>query len=1103
MRIENGCLVEVSESDIIDGKFIIPEGVTSIGRAAFWKCSGLEEITIPVSVSKIGGSAFLGCTGLEKVMIPEGVTSIGMGTFSGCTGLKEVIISDSVTNIDWGAFLGCTGLKKITIPKGVTRINAEVFSECTGLEEVTVPEGVTEISNGAFYGCTGLEKVTIPEGVTRIGREAFWKCNRLKEITIPRSIEKIGESAFSGCTELTKIITDEGAVTLVEGTFNVCEFSEELLNLLHDPNFVKNFNETIELVKKSQLLNSKDYNEDVMTKVIINALNTVDLDELRKMLTIKEVSPTDIEQYFNEESELYKKYFDRTVEVEGEIGIAIQIINGIEKSELFDKKGRLDFYKKVNELIKDKKVRTIEEIVGEISPEQKDKVKDLSKRINEKTITENLLSSEEELKIGILNVFAGLPNQGEFVYKKIKDLMIEGYKNTGVLKKEELIGKIKEELGEGVGAGVVITSKIEDITKEFEKYFENNEKTINRSAVEIIDTVGEKLGRGYIRKLSKIQSTKMKEEDLDKWIEEVNSPQITKESIKHRLKVTIKPGKEEEVYKELDKRNAKVRGVVSYNQMEAMFGGIREPYSEGFREYFKRHSEEILNNSEYYTRLSDIHNNYESMMSNPNNTRVEEWNVKKLLEVIDSAPIEGQREGDEELARIALSAVPKGFDVKNFRRAQELYDKMREREDSTIPPVTTNVHKKYRGRMLRPDDPLAIFVGTLTDCCQELDNAGEDCMTHSVTDKNGGVFVVEEVDDSGKPVRLVAQSWVWRNGSRFCFDNIEQEEKHFEDIATEEESRAVFKVYKEAAERALELDKELFDELERKGQVSKEDREKYELQEVTVGIGYNAQKELGRLINEGRLKEANDVAPEGYSGYRDSKTSYIIAAKKDEDNSEKQLKKEETKRTTHSSFKFGYKKRNEVQIISVIGLDDYDDDYEDYDEDYDEEVSKKDIEAAMKKRQRIEMLDGKIEQIKEIEKEAFSEEERNLQEINYTEDLKRKYELMSDRMNVAIDREGTFYIVYEETESKVKIPGMAVIPQNEGSKLLMQETLYKIILDAKKRGKNIEVTEERDKSGIDYEEFSNLSEKEMQDEIEKIHKKQKGMQRKRIIGDER
>lgn len=45
----------------------IPEGVTSIGRRAFYSFTSLTDTTIPESVTSIGASAFYGCSSLANI----------------------------------------------------------------------------------------------------------------------------------------------------------------------------------------------------------------------------------------------------------------------------------------------------------------------------------------------------------------------------------------------------------------------------------------------------------------------------------------------------------------------------------------------------------------------------------------------------------------------------------------------------------------------------------------------------------------------------------------------------------------------------------------------------------------------------------------------------------------------------------------------------------------------------------------------------------------------------------------------------------------------------------------------------------------------------
>ena len=50
---------------------ILEEGVTTIGKYAFYNCDSLVSVTIPDSVTSIGWSAFRGCSSLTDVYITD------------------------------------------------------------------------------------------------------------------------------------------------------------------------------------------------------------------------------------------------------------------------------------------------------------------------------------------------------------------------------------------------------------------------------------------------------------------------------------------------------------------------------------------------------------------------------------------------------------------------------------------------------------------------------------------------------------------------------------------------------------------------------------------------------------------------------------------------------------------------------------------------------------------------------------------------------------------------------------------------------------------------------------------------------------------------
>ena len=68
---------------------VINEGVTSIGRAAFYGASNLTSVTIPSTVTTISSSAFES-SGINSVTLPVSVATVGSYAFYNCPNLREV-----------------------------------------------------------------------------------------------------------------------------------------------------------------------------------------------------------------------------------------------------------------------------------------------------------------------------------------------------------------------------------------------------------------------------------------------------------------------------------------------------------------------------------------------------------------------------------------------------------------------------------------------------------------------------------------------------------------------------------------------------------------------------------------------------------------------------------------------------------------------------------------------------------------------------------------------------------------------------------------------------------------------------------------------------
>jgi len=205
---ENGVLFNKSKTEIIqypagkeDENYEIPQGVTQVGKRAFYKALYLAEIDIAESVEVIGESAFEQ-SAIQTISGGVGLTTISKSAFAACDNIESVHFFDNLTEIGESAFW-CCGVKSVTFGKNLTILGDSAFFG-TGLESVVIPGTITDFGAEVFGECYELKSAVIEKGITVIPEFTFSWCEMLESVTF-YDINKVEMCAFDGCFELKDV----------------------------------------------------------------------------------------------------------------------------------------------------------------------------------------------------------------------------------------------------------------------------------------------------------------------------------------------------------------------------------------------------------------------------------------------------------------------------------------------------------------------------------------------------------------------------------------------------------------------------------------------------------------------------------------------------------------------------------------------------------------------------------------------------------------------------------------------------------------------------------------------------------------------------------
>ena len=124
---------------------------------------------------------------VTKFVVEDGITSIGARSLFKCNTVTSVTMADSVTNIGQDAFSYCTNLTTVKFSKNLKTIGYMAFNSDTSLVTVVLPDSVEEIRDHAFGFCSNLAEINFPENLKTIGHTAFISCPKLTSVRIPKN----------------------------------------------------------------------------------------------------------------------------------------------------------------------------------------------------------------------------------------------------------------------------------------------------------------------------------------------------------------------------------------------------------------------------------------------------------------------------------------------------------------------------------------------------------------------------------------------------------------------------------------------------------------------------------------------------------------------------------------------------------------------------------------------------------------------------------------------------------------------------------------------------------------------------------------------------
>ena len=973
------------------------------------------------------------------------------------------------------------GKTDYTIPPKVRFIEGEAYHAMSTLESIDVDpnnpfyssiDGVLYDSNGVALFCypsARKEKsYTFPKSVDHIYEDSLYGAESLEEITIgvtSGNRSSIGQMVF----ELKKQLPNIKVITLIPQSHKEILMTEsDKLTPEEESDYSKYLTE-FKLATK--LIGSQEFDLVSACSYVKNIIKTFGEDEAAKILMPPQVlKKGTVEQLAPALKKQILESYEEKFHLKGTLPITTDIFKYL-NGQMGKSKGK-ELFARINKVLEgDSGNKSFYEIIISTARDlnidlDEENFKKVYDSIIQKEYRRNELSIKGAISTKIRSRHDVSLGHSGVILSLLEKIIRENYLEEGNV--DSALNKLKSKFQEVNDDGTLVYQGIlnnrlliEEMLKEL--YIEAP-SLIQNDTFKKVQKTKQIVGKSWILKLingsNRIDLDNMTELDVNRLKKCIGTE--ASQTLAFDSDYELKPYYSQlRTYMALDAMHHEQ--LMTYEKAEMMFSSIPYLPSAKFNKWFMDNKEEIMQRSDVYSVIPEIHRLFESNIANDSITNTilnnGELGVDQVLEKYLTILGKGPNNIHDQLSYWAFQTgvYRDDHDIDEIER---IFEVTKKRERSYIPSAESEkkVEKvTYRGRILRADDPLNLLLGNATQCCQKVGGVGENSMRHAAMEDTGRTFVVEEIDENGNS-KIVAQSWVWRNNGVLCFDNIEITPSELSELKSGtyhtaiEKQKAILHLYKETAEKILEKDRKKFDKLLKEGKITQEQYDAFVLTMVTVGTGYN---------DLGYLKEAG---LEGISFDEEDGPLFHL------DKSFYNEKVNDGKAWIDSGMNHG---KDGTQLILAGSMEER--------EKQDKKRDIKEIPLELMYKNSRELIKTKgvecnrvIDDIKSIEEKSYRSGQKIMQYAKNYKDIARQFSINPAEMQIIVSADKDWYMIFVEEHKQIYIADLAALGgRNSQSKdkkdayfqsLEIMKSVYELMQRAAIQGKTVYLNATEDTS---------------------------------------